>query len=76
MAMLSVQLNTAVFTGIDVVFDPVGGVPFMEALKTLKWGGQIAIIGFASGTIPKVRYTHSRFCTAHANCLTKVSVWV
>lgn len=41
--------------GIDVVFDPVGGVPHTEALKTLKWGGQIAIIGFASGTIPKVR---------------------
>ena len=40
--------------GVDVVFDPVGGAPFTEALKTLKWGGQIAIIGFASGTIPKV----------------------
>ena len=43
-----------VAAGIDVVFDPVGGFPFTEALKTLKWGGQIAIIGFASGTIPKV----------------------
>ncbi len=40
--------------GVDVIFDPVGGTPFAEALKTLKWGGQIAIIGFASGTIPKV----------------------
>ena len=46
-----------VAAGIDVVFDPVGGVPFTEALKTLKWGGQIAIIGFASGTIPKVKCT-------------------
>ena len=41
-------------SGVDVIFDPVGGTPFAEALKTLKWGGQIAIIGFASGTIPKV----------------------
>lgn len=40
--------------GVDVIFDPVGGTPFAEALKTLKWGGQIAIIGFASGTIPKI----------------------
>lgn len=60
--------------GVDVIFDPVGGTPFAEALKTLKWGGQIAIIGFASGTIPKVschcdRPRHlfaivKRWCTA------------
>lgn len=46
-----------VAAGIDVLFDPVGGLPFTEALKTLKWGGQIAIIGFASGSIPKVKCT-------------------
>ena len=45
--------------GIDVVYDPVGGVAFMEALKTINWGAQILIIGFASGTIPKVPQCHS-----------------
>ena len=47
-------------TGCDVVLDPVGGAPFAEAMKVVKWGGQIAIIGFASGTIPKV---HMPCCT-------------
>lgn len=37
-----------------MVLDPVGGAPFAEAMKVVKWGGQIAIIGFATGTIPKV----------------------
>ena len=38
-----------------MLFDPVGGTPFAEALKCVKWGAQILFIGFASGTIPKVR---------------------
>ena len=38
-----------------MLFDPVGGTPFTEALKCVKWGAQILFIGFASGTIPKVR---------------------
>ena len=41
--------------GVDVVYDPVGGKSFEEALKVVKWGAQILIIGFASGGIPKVR---------------------
>ena len=41
--------------GVDVVYDPVGGKSFEEALKVVKWGAQILIIGFASGDIPKVR---------------------
>ena len=40
--------------GVDVVYDPVGGKSFEEALKVVKWGAQILIIGFASGDIPKV----------------------
>ncbi|BDA44288.1 Quinone oxidoreductase-like protein 2 [Coccomyxa sp. Obi] len=40
--------------GIDVIYDPVGGTSFQEALKVAKWGAQILIIGFASGSIPKV----------------------
>ena len=42
--------------GVDVVYDPVGGKSFEEALKVVKWGAQILIIGFASGGIPKVRH--------------------
>ena len=49
------MLQAAAPQGIDVLFDPVGGTPFAEALKCVKWGAQILFIGFASGTIPKVR---------------------
>lgn len=38
-----------------MIFDPVGGSAFSDALKVARWGAQILIIGFASGTIPKVR---------------------
>lgn len=40
--------------GVDVVFDPVGGQLLTEALKCVRWGAQILIIGFASGQIPKI----------------------
>eukprot|EP00198_Chlamydomonas_reinhardtii_P006595 XP_001695931.1 predicted protein [Chlamydomonas reinhardtii] len=42
------------FTGVDVVFDPVGGSQLFEALKCVAWGAQYLVIGFASGDIPKV----------------------
>jgi NADPH2:quinone reductase len=41
-------------TGVHVVIDPVGGQLFNEALKSIAWGGHIAVIGFAAGGIPKV----------------------
>jgi len=40
-------------TGVNVVFDPVGGPLLSESLKTLAWGAQYLIIGFVAG-IPKV----------------------
>eukprot|EP00891_Asterochloris_glomerata_P006485 jgi/Astpho2/6485/e_gw1.00096.22.1_t len=40
--------------GVDVVFDTVGGTAFAESLKVVKWGAHILIIGFASGSIPKI----------------------
>jgi NADPH2:quinone reductase len=40
--------------GVDVVFDPVGGPFFTAGFKSLKWGGQIIIVGFASGKIPAI----------------------
>jgi NADPH2:quinone reductase len=38
--------------GVDVVYDPVGGSAFADALSSLNFGGRVLIIGFASGEIP------------------------
>jgi NADPH:quinone reductase len=40
--------------GIDVVFDPVGGELTELALRSMAWRGRLLVIGFASGTVPKV----------------------
>jgi NADPH2:quinone reductase len=40
--------------GIDVVYDPVGGVHSEAALRALGWEGRLLVIGFASGEIAKV----------------------
>jgi len=40
-------------TGVDVVFDPVGGSAFSDALKCVRWGAHILVIGFAGG-VPKI----------------------
>lgn len=50
----AILLQNAAPRGIDVVFDPVGGIPLNEALKCVKWNAHILFIGFASGHIPKV----------------------
>lgn len=38
--------------GVDVVFDPVGGDLFDQALRRIAWEGRYLVIGFASGRIP------------------------
>jgi NADPH2:quinone reductase len=41
-------------TGVDVVFDPVGG-PYAEpALRGMAWGGRFLVMGFAAGDIPRI----------------------
>ncbi|AKF09224.1 NADPH:quinone oxidoreductase family protein [Sandaracinus amylolyticus] len=40
--------------GVDVVFDPVGGDLSEPALRALRPRGRFLVIGFASGTIPKL----------------------
>jgi NADPH:quinone reductase len=40
--------------GVDVVFDPVGGDLLEDAARATAWGGRVLVVGFASGTIPKV----------------------
>jgi NADPH2:quinone reductase len=40
--------------GVDVVFDPVGGVLSETALRNVAPGGSLVAIGFASGAMPKI----------------------
>lgn len=41
-------------SGVDVVYDPVGG-PYSEpALRDMAWGGRFLVVGFAAGDIPKI----------------------
>jgi NADPH:quinone reductase len=40
--------------GIDVTYDPVGGDATEAAIRSMAWGGRHLVIGFASGSIPKV----------------------
>jgi NADPH2:quinone reductase len=41
-------------TGVDVVFDPVGGRFAEPAVRSLGWHGRYLVIGFAGGEIPKI----------------------
>ena len=40
--------------GVDIIYDPIGGEYFLNALKIIKWGGKVLIVGFASGSIPSL----------------------
>lgn len=40
--------------GVDVVYDPVGGELTEQALRATAWRGRLVVVGFASGTIPKL----------------------
>lgn len=40
--------------GADVVFDPVGGDAFDQALRAVNWESRMLVIGFASGRVPQV----------------------
>ncbi len=41
-------------TGLDIVFDPVGGDFSEPALRSLSPGGRFLVVGFAAGEIPKI----------------------
>jgi NADPH:quinone reductase len=45
----------ALTSGIDVVFDAVGGDVATRAIRLLAWGGRYLVVGFASGTIPEFK---------------------
>lgn len=40
--------------GVDVVYDAVGGDLSEQALRATAWNGRFLVVGFASGTIPKI----------------------
>ncbi|HET9920727.1 MAG TPA: NADPH:quinone oxidoreductase family protein, partial [Ktedonobacteraceae bacterium] len=40
--------------GVDVVFDPVGGLYSEAALRGMAWKGRFLVIGFAAGDIPRI----------------------
>ena len=40
--------------GADVIYDPVGGDLFDQAVRCIAWEGRYLVIGFASGRIPQL----------------------
>jgi NADPH2:quinone reductase len=40
--------------GVDVVYDPVGGIYTEPALRSCAWRGRHLIVGFANGEIPRI----------------------
>jgi NADPH2:quinone reductase len=49
----SVRERALAFTdgkGVDVVFDPVGGTAFEQAMRAVSWHARMLVVGFASGT--------------------------
>lgn len=41
-------------SGVDVVYDPVGGDLSEQALRATGWRGRFLVIGFAAGDIPRI----------------------
>lgn len=42
--------------GVDIVYDPVGGIYAEPALRSMAWNGRYLVVGFASGTIPELPF--------------------
>ncbi|MCU0496293.1 MAG: NADPH:quinone oxidoreductase family protein [Anaerolineae bacterium] len=40
--------------GANVIYDPVGGDLFDQALRSIAWEGRLLVIGFAAGKIPQL----------------------
>jgi len=51
---LKVRSKELTERGVDLVFDPVGGDLAEQALRACAPGARFLVIGFASGTIPKI----------------------
>ena len=53
-AFRDVVLDLTGGKGVDAVYDPVGGEPFMQSLRCMAPEGRIMPVGFASGEIPQI----------------------
>lgn len=42
-------------TGVDLVYDPVGGDRFLDGLRCLARFGRLVVVGFAAGEIPSIK---------------------
>lgn len=51
---LRTRAKALAINGVDVVYDPVGGDFTEAAIRTLGWEGRLLVVGFASGTIPRI----------------------
>lgn len=51
---LKAALRSIAPGGIDVVLDPVGGTLTEAAVRNLRWGGRLLIVGFTQGDIPRL----------------------
>jgi NADPH2:quinone reductase len=51
---LKTALRKLAPAGVDVVIDPVGGSMTEAAVRNLRWGGRLLVIGFTQGDIPKL----------------------
>lgn len=40
--------------GVNVVYDPVGGIYTEPALRSTAWRGRLLVVGFANGEIPRI----------------------
>ncbi|MEX1059735.1 MAG: NADPH:quinone oxidoreductase family protein [Methyloceanibacter sp.] len=40
--------------GVNVLYDPVGGAYAEPSLRAMSWEGRYLVLGFASGTIPRI----------------------
>jgi NADPH2:quinone reductase len=48
------KLAVAKAAGADVIYDPVGGDLFDQAIRAIAWNGRLLVVGFASGRIPEL----------------------
>lgn len=51
---LVAELSGGQKSGVDVVYDPVGGEMFDASLRVVNWNARILIVGFAGGGVPQV----------------------
>ena len=48
------RVKELVPSGVDVVYDPVGGEMTEQAFRSLAWNGRHLVVGFAAGVIPEL----------------------